>query len=73
MGPATKKKFNKRVRCIIRHMGNYTLEVNERHCKTIQKDWAFILQRKHREKKFPEWQRKAIERNALLGMEEVME
>ena len=38
---------------------NYTLEVNERHCRTIQEDWAFILQRKHREKKVPEWQRKA--------------
>ena len=27
LGPQTKKKFDKKVRCIIRHMGNYTLEV----------------------------------------------
>ena len=44
LGPETKKQFNKRVRCIYRHMGNYTLEVIHEFYQTIQR--GFYLRKK---------------------------
>ena len=45
LGPDTKKKFDKRVNCITKHMGNYTLEVDIYMSVSGKPVWPFILQK----------------------------